>query len=274
MAQIIGEYRIIRKLGAGAFGMTYLAEHILLGKQACIKRLHPQFAKDPMYVEMLRAEASKLWDIHHDALPAIRGYMEDPKHGPLIIMSYIEGVNLQDDIVRNGPIDDEHIMWILARLLDALTYMHLRLQLVHCDIKPSNISLNIPLHEAWLLDFGLSVQNPDGSTKPLGGTPGYLPPEFECGLAPVPVSDFYSLGQVAIFLAGGDPNSGNIPDDMCQPLRELIATMTIQDSVVRREKLGDSGLIIAQDIARIRQKVYGRTESTEMFKRRNGKVER
>lgn len=268
MGKVIGNYEIVKVLGEGSFGKTYLARHLLLDEFACIKRLRPELAACPDYVEMLREEAKVLWNVHHSMLPSIREYREDPDFGALLIMTYIPGVNLEEDVTVNGPIDDEHIMWILQRLLDILSYLHLRHQMIHGDIKPANVVLDVELHEAWLIDFGLCVRSPVAATLAAGGTPGYIPPEFEAGLPPVPVSDFYSLGKLAIRLAGGDPFLGAPPHDMCEPLATLLSEMTVHDSIVRRENLGDDGRVIAYRIANIRRQVYGRSESSEMFKRR------
>ena len=155
-------------------------------------------------------------------------------------------------------------MWILQRLLSALSYLHY-LGIIHCDIKPANIILHTQEHNAVLVDFGLCVLDPTADTLAKGGTEFYVPPEFVLGLPPIPASDIYSLGKTAVFLAGGDPRTGTAPADMCDPLRKLLRSMTLQDSLARP---GDARKL-HQQLTDIRRQVYGRTETREEFKLRN-----
>jgi eukaryotic-like serine/threonine-protein kinase len=261
---VVGDYTLLEQIGEGAFGRTFRGEHSVLGLPVCLKQ---EKTGNPQFKQLFRREAELLWGLSHPSLPVVRGYLEHPEWGQFIVMSFVEGICLEDDILKNGPLEDEHVMWILQRLLDALSYLHYK-QIIHCDIKPKNVILQLAEHNAVLVDFGIAASAPGADSMALGGTDGYMPPEFDAGYPPVPASDFYSLAKVGIFMAGGDPAAGTIPADMCGALRELLEEMTVFDAVRRRELLGDEGRTLSARITKMRRKVFGRTESVELIKRR------
>jgi serine/threonine-protein kinase len=259
----IGPYDVISQISEGAFGRTFLAKHRVLGVKACLKQ---EKTGDPIYRKLFEAEARLLWDIHHDSLPTLKDYLVDPDYGQVIAMSFIEGECLEDLVEKRGAIDDEHICWILQRVLDALSYLHHR-HVIHCDIKPQNIILDIPEHNAVLVDFGLYAADPDSQTLPKGGTRFYLPPEFLLGLPPLPAADLYSLGMTAVHIAGGDVRTGVLPKDMHPDLQAFIGEMIRRDPVARPQDAG----ALNRSLTTLRKRVFNRTATLEMFKHRGDK---
>ena len=267
---VIGDYVLVEKIGEGGFGRTFLGKHRLLETPVCIKQSNPPDEDSrQVYNELLKQEARSVWGISHPNLPVMLNYIEhpDPTLGVFIVMSYVEGVPLHNDIQENGPLEDEHVMWVTQRILDGLGYLHYH-EVIHCDVKPPNVILQLEQHEAVLVDLGVAITSPDRHSMAIGATEGYAPPEFAAQKPPLPCSDFYSLGKVVIFMAGGDPETGQIPSDMCDPLKKLVEEMTVHDAVKRRELLGDDARHLSSRITEIRQQVYGRTESVELVKRR------
>lgn len=265
------DYTILRKLGEGSFGRTFLAEHAKLGYQVCLKQLYN--LDDPRHIEFFQEEARLLAKVRHPYLPSLHGYWDATAtgHGHVIALSYIVGESLED-VVKPGFVDDEHICWIMDRALTALSYLHYRSSqpeydrgIVHCDIKPANILLNIPEHEAYLVDFGLAFAGPVKQSKARGGTELYMPPEFPAGKPPIPASDLYSLGKTAIFLAGGNVSQGTYPFTMAAPLREWIDKMIRHDPMARYQSADEARTALQ----RVRMKVFRRLETTSMFERRS-----
>lgn len=257
----IASYEVVKKLGEGNFGRTFLGRHVHLGIFACIKQ---EKTGNPTFMQLFRDEAMLLSTVHHLSLPAFREYLELPDFGQVLLMSFIEGENLQAQVARQGAIDDEHIAWILQRLLDAVGYLHYR-GIVHCDIKPDNVILHVEEHNAVLVDFGLSIANPGFATQAKGGTEAFMPPEFALGNPPIPASDIYSLGKTAVFLAGGDPYTGQLPRDMHPLLAECVRAMIQNDPFARPQNARD----LCSSLTEIRRKAFGRAETREMFKLRN-----
>ena len=164
---------------------------------------------------------------------------------------------------KRGFVDDEHLCWIMQRLLDALSYLHFH-RVIHCDIKPENIILDIPNHNAVLVDFGLYVADPNHHTKAKGGTPFYMPCEFAQGLPPIPASDLYSLGMTMVFLSGGNVGNGSLPTDMKPELQEFIGAMIRRDPLARPQNARS----LNQELSSLRRRMFGRAETKEMFKTR------
>lgn len=260
----IGQYEVLRKIGEGSFGRTFEGRHRTLGIPACIKQ---ERTGDPVYMRLFREEAALLAKVHHVSLPALRDYYELPDFGQVIVMSFVAGENLKKKVEREGPIDDEHIAWIIQRALDALSYLHFQ-GIVHCDVKPDNLILHLEEHNAILVDFGLGVANPDAATRAKGGTEMYMPPEFGNGLPPIPASDIYSLGKTALFLAGGNPQTGALPKDMHPLLAECIRAMIRKDPLARPQDARG----ISRAITEIRRRAFGRTETIELFKLRERSI--
>ena len=262
----IGSYTILKQLSEGSFGRTYLGEHHSLGIKACLKQ---EKTGDPLYQKLFRTEAMLLAKLHHESLPAFRDYYEDPSDpliGQIIVMSFIEGKTITQIVQNDGAVADEHIAWILQRLLRVLGYMHYY-GVVHSDIKPDNVILRPEEHHAVLVDFGLCAVRPDAHTLPMGGTEHYIAPEYLGGSPPSPSGDIYSLGKVGIYLAGGNVATGQLPDDMNDAMKKFLLRLTKRDPDARPKNAWS-----AQDqLVRVREEAFGRTESTEVFRHRASK---
>lgn len=259
----VGSYKIDKLLGEGAFGRVYSGHHILLpGIKVCIKQEKTQ--TEP-FKGMFKAEAELLAQLRHHACPTFLDYLEEPGDvGQLIVLSFIEGTPMDKLLEKRGPVDDEHICWILDRILSGLSYLHGRHNVVHCDLKPGNAILDEDNHQVTLVDFGLATLKPDDTTRAKGGTPGYIPPEFALGYPPIPASDIFSVGKIGIALAGGDILKGEPPADMPQPMQDLLLRMIRRDPKERPQTVE----VIRDDILHLRKKVWGRTTCVEKFKYR------
>ena len=260
MARIIGQYEVVRKIGEGSFGRTFFGTHRILGTPVCIKQ---EKTGEPAFKKLFRHEAELLWGLHHASLPTLKDYHETGDFGQLMVMSYIEGENLAAMVAAHGAIDDEHVCWILQRALDALSYLHYH-GVIHCDVKPENLICHTKEHNAILVDFGLYAANPSRTTKALGGTEHYMPPEFAQGLPPIPASDIYALGKTATYLLGGRPESGALPNDTAPALAASIASMIRHDPRSRPQDARE----LSREITGARKKIFGRTATLEEFKYR------
>lgn len=260
----IGSYKLVRQIGEGSFGRTYLAEHVRLGVKACLKQ---EKTGDPVFKSAFREEALALARLHHESLPSFMDYYDDPDPGigQMIAMSFVAGENLNHLVERHGAIDDEHVCWILQRLLRVVGYLHYH-GVVHCDIKPENILLQLKEHNVVLVDFGLVADRPTNKTLPKGGTEHYLPPEFAGGGAPRPESDIYSIGKVAIYLLGGHVGTGMVSTSVHASLRSFIQPMIRQDPAARPAQ----AMQLHDALSSIRQTAFGRTVTSELFKFRSG----
>lgn len=270
----IGSYEIQKQLGEGSFGRTFLAEHqFIKGLKACIKQ--EKTGQKP-YTELFKEEAHIVSRLRHPSLPSFLDYMElGGDIGQVLVLSYIDGEALDklvlgsdDKNPKSDFIDDEHICWIIDRILGALGYLHGRWNIVHCDLKPGNVIIDLKDHNATVVDLGMAYFKPDDISKAKGGTPGYFPPEFGAGLPPIPASDIFSVGKIALFMSGGDVLRGEFPASMNKELVQFFSPMIIHDPRERPQNVDK----VRHDLGVLRKKIFGRSSCREMFKFRDGKV--
>ncbi len=232
-------YQVIKPLGQGGFGATFLAcDQALPGEPSCvIKQLRPSTTA-PQVLQMARElferEAKTLGRIgNHPQIPRLLDYFEECQHFYLI-QEYISGDTLQQEVKRNGNFSEVGVKQFLSETLPLLQYIH-DLKVIHRDIKPANLIRRTQDARMVLIDFG-AVKNQ--ITQPMAnqsehtaltayaiGTPGFAPPE-QMAMRPVYASDIYALGITCIYLLTGkspkdlayNPTTGEI---MWEPLVQV-----------------------------------------------------
>ena len=217
LSSVLGDFRLIRKLGGGGATEVYLAEQISLCRRVALKLIRPGSLFFSGAKERLLAEARAAAGIRH---PAICPIFETGESGgvPYLVMPYIEGETLaawiRGRFQPGNPGFRDTVLSILAETARAIHSAH-QAGLVHGDIKPSNILIT-PQDRPVILDFdmaGHEGREPEASSIFPGfrGTPDYMPPER---LQPHPApptrqGDVYSLG-VTLYecLTGQKPFQG------------------------------------------------------------------
>ena len=223
-------YQILKTLGRGGFGETYLAEDTNMpsGRKCVIKQLKPvvQQPEIPQWMqERFQREAAILEELgeENSQIPRLYAYFsENDKF--YLVQEWIEGDTLAQKWEKESNLSSQKVTQILVELLPVLNYIHSR-RIVHRDIKPENIIIRDKDRFPVLIDFGavkeavantLESVNSNALSDSIG-TPGYMPSEQAAG-RPLYSSDLYSLGLTAIFLLTGkspqeldtDPQTGEI----------------------------------------------------------------
>lgn len=229
-ALLNNRYRIIKTLGRGGFGETYLTEdtHMPSRRKCVLKQLKPivKHPKIPLWMkERFQREAAILEELGevNDQIPRLYAYFSEGDKFYLV-QEWIEGLTLDQYWEQEGNLHRDEVRQILVQLLPVLEDVHSR-QIIHRDIKPENIIIRQSDRQPVLIDFGAvkeamatEVNNSSSSVYSASiGTPGYMSSEQAAG-RPVYSSDLYSLALTAIFLLTGkspheletNPSNGEI----------------------------------------------------------------
>ena len=212
---IIHEYKIIRILGVGGFGVTYLVEDTHLGAKHAIKEympndlavregttVHPKTSSDTgdyeWGLDRFIMEAKTLARFNHPHIVRIHRLFKT-NNTAYMVMDYEDGETLGNILKRlNRPLDQEEIQKILFPILEGLKVVHEK-DLLHRDIKPDNIMVRYADESPVLLDFGSARQAVGSKSKSLTAivSVGYAPYEqYESDGNQGPWGDIYALAAV------------------------------------------------------------------------------
>jgi serine/threonine-protein kinase len=208
----IGQYRIVRKIGAGGMGTVFVGEHILLGRRAAIKTLLPLLSMQREIVERFFTEARATSAISDPGVVQIFDFGYHVDGTAYIVMELLEGEALSARLGRLGRLSPCEALRIARQVAGALGAAH-ACDIVHRDLKPENVFLiRDPEAQggerAKLLDFGICQLGIDdaGITEPgaMLGTPVYMSPEQCKGAGRVDQrADIYGLGCVVFHMLTG-----------------------------------------------------------------------
>lgn len=185
---IAGKYRVDHIIGQGGMGVVVSAMHIHLDERVAIKLLRPEGAYRTEASERFMREAKAAVKIKSQHVCKVLDVGIMPDNRPYMVMEYLEGRDLGEELERNGPLPEAVAVDYVLQACDALAEAHKR-GIVHRDLKPSNLFLckNQKNPTIKLLDFGVSKFKDNSllpNTQPsltaeaaLIGTPYYMSPE-------------------------------------------------------------------------------------------------
>ena len=205
--QRIRHYQVLRTLGQGGMGTTYLArdatgEIAAMPQLLVLKQMNADMVKIAKAQELFEREAYTLKSLNHPGIPKYYDFfVEDGKK--YLAMELIHGQDLEKRVYTTGPVTPSQAIAWMIQTCDILDYLHSQSPpLIHRDIKPANLMVRSSVNRIVLLDFG-AVKEIGTAPGTRIGAEGYCAPEQERG-QPLTQSDLYAIGPTLIFLLTGE----------------------------------------------------------------------
>ena len=202
----IRQYQVLRTLGQGGMGTTYLAwagagvlaQHPQL---LVLKEMNADMAKVAKAQELFEREARTLKALHHPGIPKYYDFFVE-RGKKYLAMELVHGQDLEKRVYERGPVTPQQAIAWMIQTCDVLEYIHSQYPpLIHRDIKPANLMVRTPDNRIVVLDFG-AVKEIGTAPGTRIGAEGYCAPEQERG-QPLTQSDLYAIGPTLIFLLTG-----------------------------------------------------------------------
>ena len=199
--QLVGSYRLLRRLGAGGMGRVYLGESPD-GAMVAVKLIRAELADNPDFRRRFAHEVAAAKRV--SGIFTARVIDADPDGPqPWLVTAYVAGPSLADAVADSGPLPVEAVRILAAGLAEGLGAVHAA-GIVHRDLKPSNVLL--ARDGPRIIDFGISRAADSTwltSNGGVMGSPGFMSPEQAEGHPVGRASDIFSLGSVLAFAASG-----------------------------------------------------------------------
>ncbi len=205
--KIIRHYQVLRTLGQGGMGTTYLAWDAagwIAGhpQLLVLKQMNADMAKIAKAQELFEREAYTLKSLNYPGIPKYYDFfVENGKK--YLAMELVHGQDLEKLVYTHGPVTPLRAIAWMIQTCDILDYLHSQVPpLIHRDIKPANLMVRNSNNHIVVLDFG-AVKEIGTAPGTRIGAEGYCAPEQERG-QPLTQSDLYAIGPTLIFLLTGE----------------------------------------------------------------------
>lgn len=205
----IGGYRLLGLLGEGGMGVVHLAEGPD-GDEVALKVLRPHVVGDDEGRSRLAREVTSLRRVRS---PWVAEVIDADPWGdtPYVVTRYVRGPSLHELVRESGPLPAADLEILARGLAEAIEAVH-RVDVVHRDVKPSNVLIED--RAPVLIDFGLARLVDDSRLTVTGwllGTPGYLAPEILYGEVATQASDMHAWAATVVFAGTGRSPYGDGP---------------------------------------------------------------
>jgi serine/threonine-protein kinase len=192
-------------LGRGGTGDVYRAYDQRLNRDVALKLVTPELLSDPASRQRFTHDLQTLSHVRHPGIVEILEF-GTLTAGGYIVMEFLRGEDLRGILHREGPLDRQRALRVLAAVCSAVEAAH-GAGVLHRDLKPENIMVSDDLAEVKILDFGVTkvvAEESVPASAPILGTPPYMAPEQFRGMPFEASSDIFSLGVLAYEMLSGE----------------------------------------------------------------------
>lgn len=193
MAETLGRYQILEKIGQGGFAIVYRAHDTVLDRPVALKELKSLLLTDAEWVTRFQREARAIARLDHPRIVTVHDVAEVDQR-QFIVMRLVTGPGLDQLITERGRLSWPEAVEIMSAVAEGLDYAHAH-DILHRDLKPANILMD-PERGPLLTDFGFAKLAGEHSMSTSGdivGTPHYIAPEIWENQPSTPQSDIYAL---------------------------------------------------------------------------------
>ena len=209
-----------------------------------------KISNDEQDNNLLEEEFKLLGELNHLGLPTAISKLKINGRTTLIIKKE-EGLDVSELKKEYGIIPEEHIAWILERLLSIIGFLHSN-KIVHGNIKPENIIIDVENHNVKLMDYTLCIKNANEQTSKYRIiNEDYTPKYVDANARVIPNVDIYAVGKLAIDLIGGDIKRDAMPINVSIELRTFIRKLLNKNS--------NDAWALWDELIELRNKLYGQT---------------
>lgn len=180
-----------KELPSNGYSRLFRAQRY--GQWYVLKGLKPEYADDPQYTAMLSKEFALTVELNHPNIVHALSHEQDPVAGDCIVMEYVDGRPL-DKFLQENPSETTRRQ-VVQELLAAIGYFH-RKQVVHQDLKPSNILITNDGNHVKIIDFGFADSRSYAILKEPAYTQSYAAPEQLSGGEVDNRTDIYAFGLI------------------------------------------------------------------------------
>ncbi|TWT56637.1 Serine/threonine-protein kinase PrkC [Allorhodopirellula solitaria] len=206
----LGKYKLLGHIGSGGMSSVYLAEHVGLHDRRAIKVLPKKRLTDASYLARFQREAQAIASLSHPNI-VLAHDIDNEGDTHFIVMEYVDGLDLQMLVRRDGPLDFSTAADLIAQAARGLDHAHAR-GVIHRDVKPANLLID-QQGQVKLLDMGLALIATEddhsltvANNENVLGTADYLAPEQALNSHKVDHRvDIYGLGCTLYFLLTARP---------------------------------------------------------------------
>ena len=185
---------VVERIGGHPDGYCEIYKFDKGGRFRTLKCLQPSYRDNPLYRNLLRKEFEIGYSLSHNHICEYYEWLNHPQFGPCIEMEWVDGRTLEKMLAEEKHPAEVYDK-IVTEICEALGYMHSK-QVLHKDLKPSNILITYNGNNVKIIDFGVSDADSSSVLKVSAGTAGYAAPEVLKGGKASVRSDLYSLGLV------------------------------------------------------------------------------